>query len=120
MFRAMHEVLSLGYQTFSAAEVLQLATHAGARALGLPDVGSLAIGNKADIILLRTTDINLAGGQHDPVATLVTAAHPGNIDTVLVGGTPVKRNGQLSTTSLQAALTDLAESTSYLTARADA
>jgi cytosine/adenosine deaminase-related metal-dependent hydrolase len=116
MFRAMHEVLSLGYQTFSAAEVLQLATHAGARALGLTDVGSLAVGNKADIILLRTTDINLAGGLHDPVATVTTAAHPGNVDTVLVAGIPVKHSGQLTTTSLQAALTDLAESTAYLTA----
>jgi cytosine/adenosine deaminase-related metal-dependent hydrolase len=116
MFRAMHEVLALGYTAFSAAEVLQLATLGGARALGLPDVGSLAIGNKADIVLLRTTDINLAGGLHDPVATVVTAAHPGNVDTVLVGGTPVKRDGRLISTSVDHALGALAESTAYLTA----
>src|SRR3954452_6069618 len=114
MFRAMHEVLALGYQTFSAADVLQLATYGGARALGLADVGSLAIGNKADLVLLRRADLNLAGGMHDPVATVVTAAHPGNVDTVLVGGTPVKRNGELISTSLPAALDALAESTDYL------
>ncbi|MET9273778.1 amidohydrolase family protein [Kribbella sp. NPDC003557] len=115
MFRAMHEVLSLGYQTFSAAEVLQLATWGGARALGLPDVGSFAVGNQADVILLRTTDLNLAGGLHDPVATVVTAAHPGNVDTVLVGGTPVKRDGRIVSTSLPSALAELAASTAYLT-----
>jgi 5-methylthioadenosine/S-adenosylhomocysteine deaminase len=114
MFRAMHEVLALGYQTFSAADVLQLATYGGARALGLADVGSLAIGNKADLVLLRRADLNLAGGMHDPVATVVTAAHPGNVDTVLVGGIPVKRNGELISTSLPAALDALAESTDYL------
>ncbi|HWD81146.1 MAG TPA: amidohydrolase family protein, partial [Kribbella sp.] len=90
MFGAMHEVLALGYNTFTAADVLQLATYGGAQALGLHDVGSLAVGNQADLILLRTTDLNLAGGLHDPVATVVTSAHPGNVDTVLVGGTRVK------------------------------
>ncbi|WP_371405403.1 amidohydrolase family protein [Kribbella sp. NBC_00662] len=117
MFRAMHEVLALGYQAFSAADVLQLATLGGARALGLADVGSLAVGNKADVVLVRSTDINLVGGLHDPVATVVTAAHPGNVDTVLVGGTPVKRHGHLVSTSLDQALGALAESTAYLTAR---
>ena len=116
MFRAMHELLSLGYKTFSAADVLQLATVRGARALGLTDVGSLAVGNKADVVLIRSTDINLVGGLHDPVATVVTAAHPGNVDTVLVGGTPVKRDGHLISTSLTAAVDALAESTAYLTA----
>lgn len=116
MFRAMHELLALGYKTFSAADVLQLATVHGARALGLTDVGSLAVGNKADVVLIRSTDINLVGGLDDPVATVVTAAHPGNVDTVLVGGTPVKRDGQLISTSLTAAVDALAESTAYLTA----
>ncbi|MGW7679397.1 amidohydrolase family protein [Kribbella sp. NPDC054772] len=116
MFRAMHEVLSLGHTAFSAAEVLQLATVGGAQALGLTDVGSLAVGNQADVVLLRGTDVNLVGGMHDPVATVVTSAHPGNVDTVLVGGMPVKRDGRLVSTSLPAALAALAESTSYLTA----
>jgi cytosine/adenosine deaminase-related metal-dependent hydrolase len=115
MFTAMHELLSLGYKTFTAADVLRIATLEGARALGLTDVGSLAIGNQADVVLLRGTDINLAGGLHDPIATVVTQAHPGNVDTVLVGGTPVKRSGNLVSTSLPAALNALTESTTYLT-----
>jgi len=116
MFTAMHELLALGYKTFTAADVLRIATVGGARALGLSDIGSLAVGNHADVVLLRRTDINMVGGLHDPIATVVTAAHPGNVDTVLVGGTPVKRDGELVSTSVPAAVDALAESTAYLTA----
>jgi cytosine/adenosine deaminase-related metal-dependent hydrolase len=72
------------------ADVLHLATAGGAAALGLAGVtGSLRVGAQADLVLLRATDLNLLGGLHDPVATVVTAAHPGNIDRVLVAGRPV-------------------------------
>ncbi|MET7277895.1 amidohydrolase family protein [Kribbella sp. NPDC005582] len=115
MFSVMREVLALGHDTFTAAEVLQQATLNGAQALGLP-VGSLAIGNEADLMLLRASDLNLAGGLHDPVATVVTSAHPGNVETVLVGGSPVKQNGRLLTTP---PLADLSASAAYLHARND-
>lgn len=115
MFTAMRELLALGYKTFSAADVLRIATVGGARALGLTDVGSLAVGNHADLVLLRSTDVNLAGGRHDPIATVVTAAHPGNVDTVLVGGTAVKRDGHLVGQALPGALDALADSVAYLT-----
>ena len=39
---------------------------------------------------LRATDPNLVGGLHDPIGTVVSAAHPGNIDQVLVNGRPVR------------------------------
>ncbi|WP_202875386.1 amidohydrolase family protein, partial [Kribbella albertanoniae] len=113
IFSAMREILALGHNSFTAAEVLQLATVAGAHALNLPDIGSLAIGNQADLILLRATDLNLAGGLQDPVATVVTSAHPGNVETVLVGGTVVKRNGRLTTTPVPEALAALATSTTH-------
>ena len=118
MFSVMQHVLALGHRSFTAAEVLQLATVGGARALGFTDVGSLAVGNQADLIVLRGTDLNLAGGRQDPVATVVTCGHPGNVETVLVGGTPVKRDGQVVSTSLPAALDALTQSAAYLTARA--
>ncbi|WP_239062784.1 amidohydrolase family protein [Streptomyces sp. SID13031] len=105
MFNAMRSVLALGYQTLTAAEVLRIATLEGARALGLADqIGSLRPGKQADLILLRASDINLIGGLHDPIATVATAAHPGNIDTVLVAGKAVKRNGQLLHPALQSTL----------------
>jgi cytosine/adenosine deaminase-related metal-dependent hydrolase len=82
--------------TVKAADVLRMATAEGAEALGLADeVGSLGIGKRADLVLLRADALNLAPVAHDPIGAVVTAAHPGNIDTVLVDGRPVKRNGQL-------------------------
>jgi 5-methylthioadenosine/S-adenosylhomocysteine deaminase len=70
-----------------AADVLALATIGGAAAVGLADrVGSLRPGKQADLVLLRATDVNLAGGRHDPIGTVVTSAHPGNIDAVYVAG----------------------------------
>ncbi|TDD63093.1 amidohydrolase [Kribbella antibiotica] len=97
MFSIMRQVLALGYGSFTASEVLRLATVAGAQALSLPSVGSLAVGNHADLMLLRASDVNLAGGLVDPVATVVSSAHPGNVETVLVGGAVVKRDGHLVT-----------------------
>lgn len=82
--------------TVKAADVLRMATAEGAAALGLADeVGSLGIGKRADLVLLRADALNLAPVAHDPIGAVVTAAHPGNIDTVLVDGRPVKRHGQL-------------------------
>lgn len=117
MFSAMQSILALGYKTLTAAEVLQIATLEGARALGLADqIGSLRPGKQADLMLLRASDINLIGGLHDPIGTVVTSAHPGNIDTVLVAGTFVKRNGQLQYADLPNALTNLRTSAEYLAA----
>ncbi|MFE7543455.1 amidohydrolase family protein [Streptomyces platensis] len=82
--------------TVKAADVLRMATAEGAATLGLADeVGSLGIGKRADLVLLRADALNLAPVAHDPIGAVVTAAHPGNIDTVLVDGRPVKRNGKL-------------------------
>jgi cytosine/adenosine deaminase-related metal-dependent hydrolase len=46
------------------------------------------------VILVRGTDLNLAPVSV-PADAVVLAAHPGNVDTVLVGGTVVKRGGRL-------------------------
>lgn len=115
MFNAMRSVLALGYQTLSAAEVLRIATLDGARALGMAgQIGSLRPGKQADLILLRASDINLIGGLHDPVATVVTSAHPGNVDTVLVAGKVVKRDGRLVHPELQSALAAVRRTGEYL------
>jgi 5-methylthioadenosine/S-adenosylhomocysteine deaminase len=69
------------------AEVLRMATQDGANALGLGDrIGSLTPGKQADLVLLRANAPNLLGGLHDPIGTVVAAAHPGNIERVLVAG----------------------------------
>lgn len=76
-------------------EVIAMATINGAKALGLDDVtGSLTPGKRADIVLIRTDDVNTA-----PVGNIETmvviAATPANVDTVMVDGGIVKRHGKL-------------------------
>lgn len=115
LFAELRSILALGYQSFSAAEVLRLATLGGAEALGLADeIGSLRLGKQADLLLLRSTDLNLAGGLHDPIATVVAAAHPGNVETVLVAGRPVKRDGRVVSADGPAAVADLRRSAEHL------
>ena len=76
-------------------ETIEMATINGARALGLGDVtGSLTPGKRADLILIRTDDVNIA-----PLAnietTVVQSATAANVDTVMVDGRIVKRHGRL-------------------------
>ena len=72
-----------------------MATLNGAKALGIGDVtGSIAVGKRADIILIRGNDINIAPVA-DVEASVVQSATPANVDTVLVDGRIVKRSGKL-------------------------
>lgn len=81
--------------TLEAMDVLRFATIDGAAACGLEDrTGSLTPGKQADLMLVRTDDINVVPAD-DPVAALVTSADVSNIDTVLVDGKVVKRHGKL-------------------------
>jgi len=77
------------------AEVLRMGTINGAIGLGLGDVtGSLTPGKRADLLLIRTTDVNIAPvGQIE--TTVVQSATPENVDTVIVDGRIVKRKGRL-------------------------
>lgn len=80
----------------SARKVLEMATIDGARGLGIADrVGSLVAGKRADIIMVRTGDINI-GPMTDAAHLLVEAAQPSNVDTVMVDGRILKRKGKLT------------------------
>jgi 5-methylthioadenosine/S-adenosylhomocysteine deaminase len=80
--------------TLGVRDVLELATIEGARTLGLEQIGSLAPGKHADITLIRVDQINTMP-LTNPVAAVVAAADTSNVDTVLVQGRIVKRNGRL-------------------------
>jgi 5-methylthioadenosine/S-adenosylhomocysteine deaminase len=76
-------------------EVLEFATIEGARANGLDrKIGTLTPGKDADLILLRTDRLNVMP-MNNAVGAVVTSMNSGNVDTVLVAGKVMKRNGQL-------------------------
>ena len=90
----------------SARRVLQMATIDGARDLGIDGyTGSLTPGKRADIILVRTTDLNMAPFT-DPVRMIVQSAQPFNVDTVIVDGRIVKRQGKLTTIDIERVVRD--------------
>ncbi|WP_122089075.1 amidohydrolase family protein [Halalkalicoccus subterraneus] len=81
--------------SLSARDALELATIEGARALGLDDeIGSLTPGKRADMTLIGADDVNTTP-VHDPIETVVFQTGIENVDTVLVDGRVVKRDGDL-------------------------
>lgn len=103
MFNQMRSVLGLqrslaganGHDPVSMRDVLEWATIEGAKANGLEDkVGTLTPGKQADIVMLRTDRMNVTP-LNDPVAAVVVGMDTSNVDTVIVGGHILKRNGRL-------------------------
>jgi 5-methylthioadenosine/S-adenosylhomocysteine deaminase len=76
-------------------DMLRLATISGAQVLGLADhTGSLTPGKQADIAIIDMRSPHL-DGFGDPVAMLGLGAGPADVETVLVAGEFVKRDGVL-------------------------
>ena len=76
-------------------DVLEFATVEGARANGLErKVGVLKPGMEADIILMRTDRPNVMP-VNNAVGAVVTSMNPANVDTVIIAGKMVKRDGKL-------------------------
>lgn len=74
--------------------LIELATIEGARLLDLDKwIGSLTPGKRADIILVRKSDINMAP-VGDPYYSLVFSAQPANVDTVFVDGSRIVSGGK--------------------------
>ena len=81
--------------SITAREALEWATINGAKMAGLEQrTGSLTPGKQADIVLLRSDDLNMIP-VIDPVHAIVFYAGISNVDTVLVAGRVVKQGGRL-------------------------
>lgn len=77
----------------NALRLLQAATIDGAACAGLEQrIGSLSPGKQADLVLIRTDDLNLYPA-HNAIGAVVHAAERSNIDTVIIGGRIRKRGG---------------------------
>jgi cytosine/adenosine deaminase-related metal-dependent hydrolase len=82
---------------FTCADALAWGTIDGARALGLDHlVGSLTPGKQADIVLLRTDTLTMVGWDRTNVAgTILLQSQASDVDTVMVAGRVVKRDGRM-------------------------
>ena len=101
-----------------ARRVVELATIEGARSLGLADrIGSIEKGKRADLILVNTRDINM-GPFTDPAYMVVDSAQPWNVDTVMVDGRILKRNGKLTAIDTSVLMTEASKASREVRDRA--
>ncbi len=125
MFTQMRSVFALqralaasdGRSPVTPRQVLEWATVEGARANGLEaKVGTITPGKQADLIALRTDRINLTP-LGDPTTAIVTGMDTGNVDTVLVAGRVLKRDGRLLHVDWPAVMSAAAEARDHVVAR---
>jgi cytosine/adenosine deaminase-related metal-dependent hydrolase len=91
-------------------DALSWVTTGAAKIAGLDrEVGSLTPGKQADIVMLRADDMNMMPA-HDLVGCVVMQASPANVDTVMIAGRIVKRNGKLLFNNLQSKMAALQNS----------
>jgi cytosine/adenosine deaminase-related metal-dependent hydrolase len=76
------------------SDFFEAATLGGARALGREDLGRLAPGAKADIVVFDMSGIHI-GPIHDPLRTLVNGGSSRDIITVIINGRTVLENGKI-------------------------
>lgn len=80
----------------SAAQALYLITRAGGRALHRDDIGVIAEGAAADLLVINGRSLNMLGW-NDPIAAVVLHSHVGDIEHVMIGGKWRKRDYKLIT-----------------------
>jgi 5-methylthioadenosine/S-adenosylhomocysteine deaminase len=98
--------------------VLECATVNGAACAGLSEkCGTLTPGKEADIVVIRTDDINLYPSNH-AIGTVVAAADVRNIDTVIIGGKIRKFRGKMAGVNMEKFRQLADESRNYLFAKA--
>jgi len=124
LFEAMRRAMDTQFvrtkdpMSVSARQVLEMATINGAWDMGVADkVGSLVPGKRADLILLRTTDLNMAP-LGDPATAVVRSAQPSNVDTVVIDGRILKLGGRLGALNVEEIVAQAAESLAELRQRA--
>ena len=91
----LNHLRSMDVMEVQPRRILELATLDGAKDLGIADrVGSLTPGKRADLILVRTNDLNVAPFGN-PALLLVQQGQPYNVDTVVIDGRILKHKGEL-------------------------
>ena len=123
-FAAMRTLYNLHQHRFgqrvplTTRRLVQLATLDGAVDLGIADrTGSLTPGKRADLILVRTGDINMAPAAA-PYEALVGFGQSRNVDTVMVDGRVLVRGGRFTALDYVEVLREANETVASLRTRA--
>jgi len=104
----MARVAARDITTTSTADIFHAATIGGAQALGRDDIGRLAPGARADIVLLDLANPFMQPAR-DPLRSLIYTAADRAVQTVFVDGEKVFDAGRVLTLDHATALAELAE-----------
>jgi cytosine/adenosine deaminase-related metal-dependent hydrolase len=88
------KVVERDFAVATSAEVFTAATLGGARALGREDLGRLAPGAKADIVLVDLRKLRI-GPYRDPIRALVQCGTGDDVERVIVDGRTVVEEGHV-------------------------
>uniref|UniRef100_UPI004057AF80 amidohydrolase family protein n=1 Tax=Candidatus Electronema sp. TaxID=2698783 RepID=UPI004057AF80 len=103
----LHKVRDLDPTAMSAESVLRAATLGGAAVLGVADkIGSIAVGKKADMIMLDMRQPHLCP-LHNPASQLVYAAKGSDVLHSVINGRVVMRDRRLTTLDEVAVLAEM-------------
>lgn len=115
----IHRESSLNERSITAEQAVEMATINGAAALGVQaDIGSLEVGKKADLVI-HTSRRAAMHPLYDPVRTLVYGAQSSAVDTVVVDGRVVVRQGRSTLVDEDDVLARVDAAAARLSARMD-
>jgi 5-methylthioadenosine/S-adenosylhomocysteine deaminase len=98
---ALLQKVLCGSRALPALTALRMATTVAARALGLADqIGSVEVGKRADLQLVNLSRLHTTP-LPDPISTIVYAAEASDVETVIIDGRIVMRDGKLLTLNEQ-------------------
>lgn len=100
----LHKVNSYDPTVIPAYQALEMATVNGCQALGLPEVGVIQAGYKADLILVSLQEAHMIP-RYDIIANLVYAGQAADVQTVIINGQVVMENRIIKTFDEQEVLT---------------
>ncbi len=87
--------LNSGSAAPTGYDILKMATRGSAALLGREDIGSIAAGKCADMFMVDSRRIELAGTCFDPGCVLCTVGLRGAVDCTIVNGSVTVKNGRL-------------------------
>ena len=108
-----------GPEVLPAKRALRMATIDGARALGLgSEIGSLEIGKRADVIVLRLDSLHSTPYPGDLASAITYAAQASDVETVVIDGRLVMRDRKLLTVDESSVLNEANREAELLKSRA--
>jgi 5-methylthioadenosine/S-adenosylhomocysteine deaminase len=88
--------ISRNPRTLSVNDAFEIVTYNGAQSLGFDNVGKIAEGFKADIILVDKNSVNLTP-MFSPLANVIYSMYSNDVDTVIINGELVMQEKKILT-----------------------